>query len=113
MQEFNQLTPHPGQFRKFRQPEGSWEKQNGLTGGGYGMAAMDSHGGDIFESVDPEERGGALGDMWIAQIGSMSEARLLWSAVSAWSAAPRVTHGHRIWLNSLLWYLPAVLTRSI
>lgn len=36
--------------------------------------------------------------------------RLPWSAASAWSAAPRVTHGHRIWLNSLLWYLPAVLT---
>ncbi|WP_311775692.1 DnaT-like ssDNA-binding domain-containing protein [Klebsiella variicola] len=38
-----------------------WEKQNGLAGGGYGMAALDSHGGNIFEPVDPEERGGALG----------------------------------------------------
>ncbi|MFO4450907.1 DnaT-like ssDNA-binding domain-containing protein [Klebsiella quasipneumoniae subsp. quasipneumoniae] len=38
-----------------------WEKQRGLAGGGYGMAAMDSHGGNIFEPVDPEERGGALG----------------------------------------------------
>ena len=38
-----------------------WEKQNGLAGGGYGMAAMDGHGGNIFEPVDPEERGGALG----------------------------------------------------
>ncbi|HBW7322418.1 TPA: hypothetical protein MFD03_000678 [Klebsiella pneumoniae] len=38
-----------------------WEKQNGLVGGGYSMAAMDSHGGNIFEPVDPEERGGALG----------------------------------------------------
>ncbi|WP_249021955.1 DnaT-like ssDNA-binding domain-containing protein [Kluyvera ascorbata] len=38
-----------------------WEKERGLAGGGYGMAAMDSHGGDILEPVDPEERGGALG----------------------------------------------------
>ncbi|MGF4355861.1 DnaT-like ssDNA-binding domain-containing protein, partial [Klebsiella pneumoniae] len=38
-----------------------WEKQRGLAGGGYGMAAMDGHGGDILEPVDPEERGGALG----------------------------------------------------
>ncbi|MDH8142353.1 hypothetical protein QIG77_25915, partial [Klebsiella pneumoniae] len=30
-----------------------WEKQNGLAGGGYGMAALDSHGGNIFEPVDP------------------------------------------------------------
>ncbi|WP_112205431.1 DnaT-like ssDNA-binding domain-containing protein [Kluyvera cryocrescens] len=38
-----------------------WEKQRGLAGGGYGMAAMDGHGGDILEPVDPEERGRALG----------------------------------------------------
>lgn len=38
-----------------------WEKQNGLAGGGYGLAAMDGNGGDILEPVDPEERGGALG----------------------------------------------------
>ncbi len=38
-----------------------WEKQRGLAGGGYGMAAMDGHGGDILEPVDPEERGGSLG----------------------------------------------------
>ncbi|HBT8174813.1 TPA: hypothetical protein MCK47_002473 [Klebsiella pneumoniae] len=38
-----------------------WEKQRGLAGGGYGMAAMDGHGGDILEPVDPEERDGSLG----------------------------------------------------
>lgn len=38
-----------------------WEKQRGLAGGGYGLAAMDGNGGDILEPVDPEERGGALG----------------------------------------------------
>lgn len=38
-----------------------WEKQRGLAGGGYGMAAMDGHGRDILEPVDPEERGGAIG----------------------------------------------------
>lgn len=38
-----------------------WEKQRGLAGGGYGMAAMDGHGGDILEPVDPQERGGSLG----------------------------------------------------
>jgi len=38
-----------------------WEKQRGLAGGGYGMAAMDGNGGNILEPVDPEERGSALG----------------------------------------------------
>ncbi|WP_227819134.1 DUF1376 domain-containing protein [Raoultella ornithinolytica] len=38
-----------------------WEQKNGLTGGGHGMEALDGHGGDIFEPMDPEERGGAFG----------------------------------------------------
>lgn len=38
-----------------------WEQENGLTGGGHGMEALDGHGGDIFEPMDPEERGGAFG----------------------------------------------------
>lgn len=38
-----------------------WEQENGLTGGGHGMEALDGHGGDIFEPLDPEERGGAFG----------------------------------------------------
>lgn len=38
-----------------------WEQENGLTGGGHGMEALDGHGGNIFEPLDPEERGGAVG----------------------------------------------------
>ncbi|EOU9590057.1 DnaT-like ssDNA-binding domain-containing protein [Klebsiella aerogenes] len=38
-----------------------WARRNGLAGGGNCMAPMDSHGGNIFEQVDTEERGGALG----------------------------------------------------
>ncbi|WP_434642128.1 DUF1376 domain-containing protein [Klebsiella sp. I138] len=38
-----------------------WEQENGLTSGGHGMEAMDGHGGNIFEPLDPEERGGAVG----------------------------------------------------
>lgn len=61
MQEFNQLTPHPGQFRKFRQPENAGKSKTDLLAADTAWAAMDSHGGNIFEPVDPEERGGALG----------------------------------------------------
>ncbi|QUG44449.1 hypothetical protein KDU73_18455 [Klebsiella michiganensis] len=38
-----------------------WEQKHGLTGGGYGMEALDGHGGDFFEPLDPEERGGTIG----------------------------------------------------
>lgn len=38
-----------------------WEQERERTGGGHGMAALDGHGRDIFEPMDPEERGGAFG----------------------------------------------------
>ncbi|MGN2428594.1 DUF1376 domain-containing protein [Klebsiella electrica] len=38
-----------------------WEQKNGLTGGGHGMEALDGHGGNIFEPLDPEERSGTFG----------------------------------------------------
>ncbi|EIV3811489.1 DUF1376 domain-containing protein [Klebsiella aerogenes] len=38
-----------------------WEQKHGLTGGGYDMEALDGHGGDFFEPLDPEERGGTIG----------------------------------------------------
>lgn len=38
-----------------------WEQERERTGGGHGMEALDGHGGDIFEPMDPEERGGAFG----------------------------------------------------
>jgi hypothetical protein len=51
-----------------------WEKQRTcwrrIRHGGYGRSW-----GNIFEPVDPEERGGTS-DMWIAQIGSMSDAQI-------------------------------------
>ncbi|WP_406916922.1 DUF1376 domain-containing protein [Klebsiella oxytoca] len=38
-----------------------WEQERERTGGGHGMEALDGHGRDIFEPMDPEERGGAFG----------------------------------------------------
>ncbi|HFP9305375.1 DUF1376 domain-containing protein [Raoultella planticola] len=38
-----------------------WEQEKGLTGGGHGMEALDGHGGDFFEPLDPEERVGSFG----------------------------------------------------
>ncbi|MFM0826849.1 DUF1376 domain-containing protein [Klebsiella oxytoca] len=38
-----------------------WEQERERIGGGHGMEALDGHGRDIFEPMDPEERGGAFG----------------------------------------------------
>ncbi|HGH5401274.1 TPA: DUF1376 domain-containing protein [Raoultella ornithinolytica] len=38
-----------------------WEQERERTGGGHGMEALDGHGRNIFEPLDPEERGGAFG----------------------------------------------------
>ncbi|NPD62508.1 hypothetical protein HPP02_10870 [Klebsiella aerogenes] len=38
-----------------------WQRERGITGGRDGVAPMGGYGGNIFEPVDPEERGGALG----------------------------------------------------
>lgn len=60
MQEFNQLTPHPGQFRKFRQPENAGSRNTDLQAADTAWRLWTVMG-RFFEPLDPEERGGTIG----------------------------------------------------
>ncbi|BCL48906.1 DUF1376 domain-containing protein [Citrobacter koseri] len=47
--------------QQIREARAEWERKNRLAGDRDGVAAMGSHGGDIFEPLDAEERNGAFG----------------------------------------------------
>ncbi len=75
MQEFNQLTPHPGQFSKFRKPESSGRSNADLLAADTAWRLWTVMG-EIFSNRWTQKNGAAPSDMWIAQIGSMSEAQI-------------------------------------
>ncbi|EPR8439594.1 replication protein P, partial [Klebsiella pneumoniae] len=76
MQEFNQLTPHPGQFRKFRQPESAGKSKTDLLAADTAWRLWTVMG-EIFSNRWTQKNGAAPSDMWIAQIGSMSDAQIM------------------------------------
>ncbi|MCL7708198.1 replication protein, partial [Enterobacter kobei] len=69
------LTPHPGQFRKFRQPENAGKSKTDLLAADTAWRLWKVMG-EIFSNRWTQKNGAAPSDMWIAQIGSMSEAQI-------------------------------------
>ncbi|HBR6969010.1 TPA: replication protein [Klebsiella aerogenes] len=75
MQEFNQLTPHPGQSSKFRKPESSGRSNADLLAADTAWRLWTVMG-EIFSNRWTQKNGAAPSDMWIAQIGAMSDAQI-------------------------------------
>ncbi|MCS5946286.1 hypothetical protein LNP25_19490 [Klebsiella variicola subsp. variicola] len=61
MQEFNQLTPHPGQFRKFRQPENAGKSKTDLLAADTAWRLWTVMGEIFSNRWTQKKQGGALG----------------------------------------------------
>ncbi|HBR6996458.1 TPA: replication protein [Klebsiella aerogenes] len=75
MQEFNQITRDLGQSRKFRQPENGGSAKTELLAAETAWRLWTVMG-EIFSNRWTQKNGAAPSDMWIAQIGSMSDAQI-------------------------------------
>ncbi len=114
MWEYEQSQQHPELFNRFEPPVSNngceLQEQKAVETAWRLWEVM----GEIFSNRWILKNGEEPSELWIAQIGSMSEAQItLVCLSSAWNVAPWAAHGRRILLSSLRWYLPAVLTRSI
>jgi hypothetical protein len=75
MQQFDHNQAASRAVQQIQSAHAEWRRRNGLDGNGDGMAVMAGDGGNLLKPLDAEEWGRTTA-LWIAQIGSMTEAQI-------------------------------------
>ncbi|VFS19522.1 Uncharacterised protein [Enterobacter cancerogenus] len=111
MQQFDQSQQHPELFSKFNQHTQSGDAGTDLMATETAWRLWQVMG-EIFSNRWTQKNGAEPTALWIAQIGSMTEAQIKLVCQQCMDRCAVVIRGPRIWLNLFLWFQRVVQTRS-